>query len=250
MRCVGLTVLLLLSSVSGQAYAADAPDAGSPLEGKIRTQLMAKQSVTLSSELSATISKLPVEEGGSFQRGQVLVEFQCDGYRAQLRKAEATLEAAQQLLKVNTRLAQLNSIGELEVSQAEGKSKEAEADLKIMQTVVNKCVIEAPFSGRVAKRTASTYQYLSPGNPIVDLLDTSQLELRMIVPSNWLAWIKPGETFSVQVGELNRSYSAHVTRTGAQIDPVSQSVLVFGIIESHDDALLPGMSGWASFKPR
>lgn len=221
--------------------------AAAPGNGRIRTQLMARNAVTVAGEISAKIARLPVQEGGSFAKGQLLVEFDCGSYRAQLRKAEASLESARHLVKVNSRLAELNSIGKLEVDQAEAKAKEAAAEVSYMQTIVSKCAISAPFSGRVAKRHASAFQFVSPGNPVLDILDVGQLELRMIVPSKWLAWLKPGSTFSVQVDELGRSFPASIARLGAQIDPVSQSVLAIGVIRAKDGALLPGMSGWASF---
>ncbi|QNM97039.1 efflux RND transporter periplasmic adaptor subunit [Chitinimonas koreensis] len=232
-----------------RAAPAALPGTPTPNDGRIRTQLMARNAVTVSSEIAAKIARLPVPEGGSFSRGQVLVEFECSSYRAQVRKAEATLEAARQLVKVNSRLAELNSIGKLEVDQAEARAKEAAAELSYMQTVVSKCVVSAPFNGRVAKRSAAAFQFVSPGNPILDIVDVGQLELRMIVPSKWLAWLKPGSKFTVQVDELGRAFPASVARLGAQIDPVSQSVLAIGVIDGQDAALLPGMSGWAGFNP-
>ena len=241
----------LWAALSMPALAATppAPAAAKSDEGRIRTQLMAKNAVVIAGELSAKIARLPVPEGGSFARGQLLVEFECSSYRAQLSKAEATLEAARQLVKVNNRLAELNSIGQLELEQAQSKAKEANAELHYMQTVVAKCSISAPFAGRVAKRSAAPFSYASPGMPLLDVLDVSSLELRMIVPSKWLAWLKPGAKFSVQVDELGRTVNARVERLGAQIDPVSQSVLAIGVVEGASADLLPGMSGWANFVP-
>lgn len=215
-------------------------------DGRIRVQLMSRNAVTISSELSAKIARLPVAEGASFAKGQALVEFDCSSFRAQLNKAQASLGAARQLVKVNTRLAELNSIGALEISQAEGKAKESAAEVSYMQTVVAKCAIGAPFAGRVAKRHAAPFQYLNPGNPVLDIVDVGPMELRMLVPSKWLGWLKPGHRFNVQVDELGRTLTASIVRLGARIDPVSQSIPAIGVIDAPDAALLPGMSGWAS----
>ena len=217
-------------------------------DGRIRVQLMARNAVTLSGEVAAKIAALPVPEGGSFSKGQPLVQFDCGSYRAQLRKSQASLEAASQLLKVNNQLAKLNSAGALDVAQAQGKAKEAAADASYMQTIVGKCVISAPFNGRVARRVAAVHQYVSPGNPVLDIVDSGALELRMLVPSKWLPTLKPGSKFTVAVDELGASFPAKIERVGAQIDPVSQSILAVGVIEGKGASLLPGMSGWASFK--
>ncbi len=243
--------LMLVAAACGAAQPAAKPAGASPLsarDGRIRVQLMARQAVTLSGEIGAKIASLPVEEGGSFKRGQTLVAFDCGSYRAQWRKAQASLEAAGQLAKVNSQLAKLNSIGALEVAQAQGKAKEAAADASYMQTVVGKCTIAAPFNGRVARRIAAVHQYVSPGNPILDIVDSGALQLRMLVPSRWVAQLKPGNRFTVMVDELGVSFPAKIERLGAQIDPVSQSILAVGVIDGPADKLLPGMSGWASFK--
>lgn len=241
LACASLSLAAWLPAASS-ATAADGGD------GRIRVQLMSRHAVTLSSEIPAKIAAIPVVEGGAFQKGQVLVEFDCASYRAQLRKAQASMEAAAELLKVDTRLAKLNSLGSLELTQAQGKAKETAADASYVQSLVAKCTITAPFNGRVARRSAAVHQYVNPGNPIIDIVDTGPLELRMIVPSKAVTTLKAGSRFTITVDELGTSFPAKVERMGAQIDPVSQSIPVIGLIDGNPAQLLPGMSGWASFK--
>lgn len=81
----------------------------------------------------------------------------------------------------------------------------------------------------------------------MDILDTSRLEVKMIVPSRWLTWLKPGARFSIRIEELGRVYPARVVRLGARIDPLSQTIPLSGEIVGHHEELLPGMSGTAGF---
>lgn len=217
---------------------------------RIRTQLTARNAVTISSELAARIAALSLREGEAFRAGQQLVGFDCSLYQSQLRKAEASVEAAAALVQSNQRLAELNSIGKFEVEQAQAKLKEAQAEAATARTVVGRCSIAAPFNGRVGRRHVAAHQYVSPGTPLLDILETGQLEVQMIVPSRWLAWLKPGASFTVEVEELGRRFPAKVRRLGAQIDPVSQTVPVVGVIDSAHPELLPGMSGWAVYPQR
>lgn len=216
-------------------------------DGRVRAQLSARNAVTLSAELAARIAALPLREGDAFREGQPLVDFDCHLFESQLQKAEAGIEAASAVVQSNRRLAELNSIGSYELAQAQARLKEAEAEAAGMRTVVRRCAIAAPFNGRVARRHAAAHQYVTPGTPLLDIVETGAMEVQMIVPSRWLAWLKPGAAFTVQVEELGRSSSARVQRLGAQIDPVSQSVAVVGTIEGQPAGLLPGMSGWATF---
>ncbi|HEX8957445.1 MAG TPA: efflux RND transporter periplasmic adaptor subunit [Burkholderiaceae bacterium] len=220
---------------------------GDGKDGNIRVQFVPYSQTILSSELSAKIAAMPLREGDTFHAGQTLISFDCSLFRAQLNKAEASAEAARQTLKTNQRLAQLNSIGALDVDLAAAKVKETEAEAAAMRATVGKCAIAAPFTGRVAKLDAQAYEFVAPGKPIMEILDTRHLELQMIVPSKWLAWLKVGSHFTVKVDELGREFPAHVVRLGARIDPVSQSISLAGEADGNHPELLPGMSGAASF---
>lgn len=215
--------------------------------GRLRVQLVAVRQTSLSSEIAAKVDRLPLREGDSFREGELLAGFDCSLLQAQLNKAEATAEAARSTLKVNRRLAGLDSISTLEVEQAEAKVKETEAEVAAMRVTVSKCSLTAPFSGRVARLYVDQHQFLQPGKQMMDILDTGRLEVRLIAPSRLLSWLRVGNRFSVRIEELGRSYTARVVRVGAKIDPLSQSVPVIGEIEGNHEELLPGMSGWAGF---
>lgn len=220
---------------------------GGGLEGRIRVQLTPFQQTTLSSEIPANISKLPLRDGETFRVGQQLVEFDCSLLNAQSSKAEASAEVARQALKVSKRLAELNSISSLELDQATARVKETEAEAQAMRVNVSKCGLKAPYDGRIAKLHVDAFQYVTPGKPLMDIIDTSRLEVRLIVPSRWLSWLKQGNRFAVQIEELGRSYEARVVRVGARIDPLSQSVPLTAEVVGVHSELIPGMSGWASF---
>ncbi len=221
------------------------PGAG---DGRIRIQLTAFQQSSIASEIAANISALPLKEGAVFLKGDLLVQFDCSIIESQRRKAEAVSESARSALNVNRRLSELNAISSLELDQSVAKSKEADAELAVMKVTASKCTIKAPYSGRIVKLQADPHQYVTPGKPLIDIIDTSKLEVRMIAPSHWLAWLKPGTSFNVQIEEMGgRSYPAHVVRVGGKIDPLSQTVVIAGEIDGKHPELLPGMSGWAAF---
>lgn len=247
-RCVGLVFLILVACAS--EVSAQTANLSLDKDGRIRTQLSSRNAVTISAEIAARVASLPLREGDAFRAGQQLVGFDCSLYLSQVRKAEAATDAANALVQSNLRMAELNSIGKFEVEQAQAKLKEAQAEVASSKLMVNRCVITAPFSGRVGKRHVAAHQYVTPGNPLLDVVETGQLELQMIVPSKWLAWLKPGTGISVDVEELGKSFPAKVQRIGAQIDPVSQTIAVFGVMDGNQPGLLPGMSGWAVFPQR
>lgn len=216
---------------------------------EIRAQLMPRRYTTLAAEIGAKIDSVPVGEGGTFGAGQMLITFDCSLNKAQLEKARAELDAAQQTFKSNTRLAELNSVGQLELDLSRAAANRARAEVSAQEALVAKCVVLAPFAGRVAEQRAREQQFVQPGQPLLDIFDDSTLELEFLVPSSWLAWVRPGVAFQVQIDETRRSYPARFTRIGARIDPVSQSVKVGATIDGRFPELIAGMSGRVIARP-
>ena len=72
-------------------------------------------------------------------------------------------------------------------------------------------------------------------------------DLKLIVPSAWLSWLRAGTALRVHIEDLKADYSANIVRLGARVDPVSQTLEVSARIKGSHPELLPGMSGWAHF---
>jgi RND family efflux transporter MFP subunit len=232
---------------SAPASPAQATTAGEARE--IRAQLAPRRFTTLAAEIGAKISRLPVGEGGTFRAGQVLVQFDCALQRAHLDKARAILAGSEKTFAANRRLAELNSIGRVELELSEAEVIKNRAEVSATATMLAKCSIAAPFSGRIAEQKAREQQYVQPGQPLLEIIDDSVLELEFIVPSRWLAWLKPGHTFKVAIDEVGKTFPAKVQRIGARVDPVSQSVKLTATIDGRFPELVAGMSGRVTMAP-
>lgn len=216
---------------------------------EIRAQLLPRRYTTVAAEIGAKINRLPVAEGGAFKAGQLLVSFDCTLQQAQLQKAQAELDGAAQTLKSNQRLAELNSVGQLELDLSRSAVGKARAEVGANQAVLGKCGVSAPFSGRVAEQKVREQQYVQPGQALIDIIDDSVLELEFLVPSRWLSWLRVGGKFEVQIDETRKSYPAKFIRIGARVDPVSQSVKVAAAIDGKFPELIAGMSGRVQVTP-
>jgi len=225
------------------------PGQFAPSQPDIRAQVSPQRHTILSSQLAGQVTELALREGDRFKEGQVLVALDCDVHQARLDRAKAAQDAAQRKLEVAGRLDQLSSISRLEVDDAASQVAMLKAETALSSTMVDRCRIRAPFAGRVAAKHVQRWQYVAEGDQLLEILDDKDLELEMIVPSRWLTWLEPGLSFRFRIDELGRDFQAEVTRLGARIDPVSQSVKIFGRIVGAADGLLPGMSGTVTIAP-
>jgi len=245
LRYAALALFMGSARTMGAPAAAVADDSE-----RIRTQLVSQHDVVISSQVEGKIAQLPLKDGDTFKRGQLLVAFDCELYQAQLRKAEAGAQAANKVYAVNKQLSTLRSVGELDVEQARAKAKESDAEAAYFRATVSRCRVSAPFGGRVAKRLAAQFEYVPAGKPLLQIVDSENLELKLNVPSVWLAWLRVGTTLQIHIDDLNVDYAAAIVRMGARVDPVSQTLEVIAGIQGNRPELLPGMSGWARFPER
>jgi multidrug efflux pump subunit AcrA (membrane-fusion protein) len=79
------------------------------------------------------------------------------------------------------------------------------------------------------------------------IVDLERIEIELIAPSRWLGWLAVGDSFVFRVDETAMPLNATIVRLGGVVDPVSQTVKVFGVLETRDGRVRPGMSGTAVF---
>lgn len=212
-------------------------------EQLLRAQIKARESTQISSERSGRISQLKIRDGERFSAGQVLVGFHCNLEEAQLSKAKAALEKKTKTYEVNQKLEKLKSISTLELDVSKAEENEAKADVRVSEAVLDRCTIKAPFAGKVVEVTARAYQSVREGDPLLEIVNDKDLEIEFIAPSRTLPQLESGKSFKVKLDETAKTYHAKIIRIGGRVDPVSQTIKVFGRIIDNSAELLPGMSG-------
>jgi len=231
---------------TGRAGANPAPASTEALS--IRAKLSPARYAFISAEISAKIEKLPFAEGATFPAGAKLVVFDASVHQAQAEKAKAQHDSASRIVAAYRRLAAQGSVGQLELVTAEARLAEAKAELDLAQVMLAKCAIVAPFAGRVGELRAREEQFMQPGQPVIEVIDDSALELEFIAPSSSLAWLRRGQTLTVRIDETGKTYGATVTRIAAKVDPVSQTIKLAASIKSEGTDLLAGMTGAVELK--
>ena len=101
----------------------------------------------------------------------------------------------------------------------------------------------------MVEEIANRGEIAASGQPLLKLQGSGALEVELILPSTWLAWLKPGAPFDFTIDETGRKVSGTVKRLGPSADPVSKTARARGDSVAADATVLPGMSGTATFDP-
>ena len=223
--------------------------AGAPVSAsEVPAQLVPIHKATLSSEIAARIDGIAARVGDRFRKGDVLVSFDCALPNAQLTHAQAVLTEASRTLEIDRRAAAQKTTAQLELDIPAAEVLKAKADLAAAETLVSKCAIAAPFAGVTVDQKMHAFEYATPGQPVIEVLDDRALEVELTVPSRWVGWLKPGTAFQFRADGSGKTYPGKVVRLGGRVDPASQSVKAIGEVTGESPELLP-INGRAILTP-
>ena len=203
--------------------------------------------VKFSSPITAFIDSIPFRAGMTFKKGDVLVEYNCTVLRSEKEKAESAAQYLKDKAHNVERLFRLGGTSRNEMVESRSREKEAQEELKIKTYMVSQCLIKAPFDGQVSDIFASAHEYIEQGKPLIEVVDLKKLEIKLILSSEWLGWIKEGTEFKIKLNETSQSYPAKISRITYSIDPVSNTFTAFATFVQTNDEVKPGMSGYADF---
>jgi HlyD family secretion protein len=222
--------------------------------------IRARRTVDISSDVSARVSDLLVDEGDDVVTGQTLLRLEPDQYRAALSRAEALLaqaEAQQAQQQANLvqaerdrdRLAQLRARDSLLVSpqQIDDAETRVEVQRALLQSArfgvsqavagvdesqdrLSKTIFTAPIDGKVTRLNVEEGETViigtmnNPGSLVLTISDLSVIEVVVKVDETEVSEITLGDSASIRIDAFpDIEFAGYVTEIGnSAINPPSQ----------------------------
>ena len=227
LAAIALAALSL--SLPGQDFAqADDParanDEPPPVRGVVRPRTQA----VISTDLSFAVRSAPVLEGQRFRKGDLLLTFDCRRLEAEFQSVKAQHDEARLTAENSAYLHARKALGKFDLDIAHARVAKAAADIAAVSARLDQCSVVAPYDGRVAELLIREHETPQPGKPLLTVLSDQDLEIELIVPSSWLAWLEMGASFAFSIDETQSRHEAEIIRIGAAVDPVSQTVKAVG----------------------
>lgn len=235
---------LMLGCISASPASANKDELLSATRGVVRAQTHS----TLSSEIVARIVEIPFKAGQHFRVGDTLLKFDCARYEAELRAARANARIQEITAKEKRQLHKRRAAGINELAVAEAQLEQALASVEALEVTISQCTISAPFDGRVAERKVDLFELPQANSPLINIVSDGDLEVELIVPSDWMVWLRPGQEFQFKVDETATIHATRLTNVGAVVDPISRTIRVTGQLLDPSDQVRPGMSGQATMR--
>ena len=214
-----------------------------PIRGVVRPSAQA----TISTHISARVISVPFKEGEAFRKGDLLIEFDCKRQHAEFASSNATRREMQTNYNSALFLMRRNAGNKHDMDTARARLDKAKADLAAIRSSMEECKFIAPYDGRIATLNIHKHEMPATADPLFSIVALIHPQIELVVPSNWLTWLKNGSQFRFFVDETGNSHIGEVDRIAPTVSTVSQTIKVYAKFLNASDDILPGMSGTAKF---
>jgi RND family efflux transporter MFP subunit len=168
-------------------------------------------------------------------RREAISREEMDSFATQMTAQAARAESVRQRLReleAGTRDEQLDAQRAV-VSMAAARLDE-------LAILIEKSRLRAPFAGSIAQRMLDEGAYVGPGTPVLTLLESGDLEVRVGVPADQLGAVREGATQTVVL--QGQRVQAPFRRVLPQLDESTRVVpVLFALPTEARSAALPGM---------
>lgn len=214
----------------------------------------------LAAGASGTLAAVSVREGDAVKTGDVLAEVDLQLAAAEFGAARAGAERAReehaQAERTLERLRRVDggvlAANELEAAESTARTLGAAADAaeaarRVAAARLERHRVRAPFAGVVARRHTDPGDWVDPGTPVLDLVSTGSVEIRVEAPLDLARKVAPGEQ-----AQLTGPTSITATIVGVvpALDPVSRTAVVRLAPDENPDWLVPGTATPVGFRIR
>lgn len=205
----------------------------------------AAQRADIGFEFPGKIAAVLVKDGDPVRAGDVLAEMdrrfleaEGRGLAAQLKQADADLGLAESSLKRQLALRQQGFAAEqkLDELRAQQQSLEASTERLLASQQANALRVEksrliAPFDGVVSLRYRDVGAVVSEGAPVIQLLESSRLEVLVGVPVRMVNGLQLGQILDIRINGM--TYPAELLTVSQDLNMATRTVLLrFGLPDS------------------
>ena len=210
---------------------------GLPISGSLK----AASSAFIKARVAGELQGLTVREGDSVEAGQVIARVDVTEYAARQQQAQDQADAAKAQIAIaqrqfdnnkalvdqgfisktalDTSLATLNS--------AQATHRAALSNVDIAKKTMLDTVLRSPISGTVSQRLAQPGERVGIDTRVVEVIDTSRMELEANISAADALSVKVGQTAMLTIEGSTAAVSSQVVRINPNTQAGSRNVLVY-----------------------
>jgi membrane fusion protein, multidrug efflux system len=193
------------------------------IQGNVDT----KENILIQPEMPGALITLNVKAGQRVSKGQILGRTDDGGMSQQLASAQNQYNLAKTTFERQKNLWDQKIGSEIQFLQAQTQMVGAQKAVLQLQSVLNKSLIKAPFSGVIDEVFVERGEIVSPSQQgLMRIVNLSDMYVSTSVPESYIGKLKVGTTVDAVITSLGKTYKGRVRQVANNINPTNRS---FGI---------------------
>lgn len=212
----------------------------------VNGNFIAKTQTNIAAEMGGQVVALYVKEGSYVSAGQTIAKLKGDKLNVNLGNAQANLDNAIAALNRYEAAYKTGGVTALQLDQARLQVKNARAQVQSANLNSGDTTVRSKVSGIVNQKMIEVGAVINPGTPIVELVDISQVKLKVEVDEALVSKLSLGQIVKVQPSIAEGTVDGRITF----IAPASTGALKFPVeitVTNTGNKLKAGMYGTALF---
>ncbi|GAA0786225.1 efflux RND transporter periplasmic adaptor subunit [Marinobacterium sediminicola] len=204
--------------------------------------LQANESVMIRPEQSGRISEILFEEGQQVSEDSPMFKLDSALYDAAFAQAQARARLSQLEYERAASLLQKRVGSRTEHDAKLAQLRVDEAEVALARTRLEKMTVRAPFTGTVGLRLVSPGDFVTTGQDLVELTDTSSLKVEFSIPERHLQQLHVGQPINLSVDALGDSaFAGEIYAISPSANPNSHNISVRARVPNSEGLMRPGL---------
>jgi membrane fusion protein (multidrug efflux system) len=205
-------------------------------------QIEAISSIELRPEVEGRLVEVLVREGAFVPAGAPLFKVDDAELRAQVARAEAERDLAQQALSRTRQLLTEKAAAPADLERAEAQARSTGASLEILQLRLDRTVVRAPFAGVAGARMVSVGDYVNSNTRLISLQTVNPQRSVFQVPERYADRLRVGQRVTFRVAALpGRDFVGTVDFVDPQVQLPGRTIVVKAVTPNSARELQAGM---------
>ncbi|MCW3086305.1 MAG: hypothetical protein JWP12_3671 [Bacteroidetes bacterium] len=198
----------------------------------IQGRVDADENVSLSTEMPGTVTKINVKVGDEVSVGEVLAETDARAINQQISDLQTNTELINQIYDKQKNLWDQKIGTEIQYLQAKTNKESMNKKMAALQEQLRMSKIISPISGNVDAVDLKLGQTVSPGYPVIRVINYSNLKVKADVAESYASKIMKGTDVIVRFPDTNDSVLAKVNFVSRAINSSSRTFNVEVLLDN------------------
>jgi len=199
---------------------------------EVQGRVDADESVSLSTEVPGTITKINVKVGDHVTKGQVLAETEARPMLQQLADLQTNLDLAKLVFEKQKNLWDQKIGTEIQYLQSKSTKESLENKINAMQEQIRMTKITSPIEGTVDGVEIKLGQMAAPGLNAITVVNFSSLKVKAEVAEAYSARVKNGEDVLILFPDMNDSIKTTIHYASRAIKALSRTFAVEVLLDN------------------